>query len=175
MYQVDDRDKAVELKDVPQSSIGAPCPLMLGAEGTLVLAYYIESRDEGWDGTTIRMVGPNSDGEPVALVRFHRCHASMFGPPNDEAFAGHPLSGRGLKPYSANVIEHSSWVRSLERMNSVHPYHRPEAFESYKHFIFAFHDSTFECIAYGYKVYLKQGSLWSLLPEMQRLVAERDV
>jgi len=171
MYQVDDRDKVVELKDVPQSSIGAPCPLVLSNEGTLVLAYYVERRDEASDGKTVRSVGPESAGEIVSLVRFRLCYASLFGPPNDEAFSGHPLSKRGLRPYSANLIENSSWVRSLERMNSVHPYHKPELFDGYRHFIFAFHDSTFECVAQGYEISLKEGSLWSMLPEMQRLLA----
>ncbi len=35
-------------------------------------------------------------------------------------------------------------------MNAVHPCHRPEHFAGFKHYIFAFHDSTFECIAEGF-------------------------
>jgi hypothetical protein len=44
-------------------------------------------------------------------------------------------------------------------MNSVHPRHRPEHFKSYRHFVLAFHDSTFECIAEGYATELASGPL----------------
>ncbi len=74
----------------------------------------------------------------------------MFGPPNDEAFAGHPLASRGLQPYGAFEVLASSWIRQLERMNAVHRHHDPEDFAVYRHIVLAFHDSTFECIAEGY-------------------------
>jgi hypothetical protein len=44
-------------------------------------------------------------------------------------------------------------------MNSVHPHHRPEACEALTHYVFAFHDSTFECVARGISVSLHRGSL----------------
>jgi len=84
----------------------------------------------------------------------------MFGPPNDEAFSGHPLASRGLRPYSFYEIQDSSWIRKLEKMNSIHPYHNKEQFlENKKHYIFSFHDSTFECIAHGYKLEVSNGSM----------------
>ena len=55
----------------------------------------------------------------------------MFGPPNDEAFDGHPLARRGLRPYGAFEVTHSSWIRQLEQMNSVHPHHSPPLFEGF--------------------------------------------
>ena len=57
----------------------------------------------------------------------------MFGPPNDEAFSGHPLASRGLHPYGAFKIENSSWIRHLEKMNSVHPNHHPERYFKLQH------------------------------------------
>ena len=90
-------------------------------------------------------------------------YAHMFGPPNDEAFEGHPLSQRGLRPYAVFEVQASSWLASLERMNSVHPYHSAERFAKYKHFIFAFHDTTFECIAEGFSVSIHRGSVRSVL------------
>jgi hypothetical protein len=97
------------------------------------------------------------------LVRFTRPIAHMFGPPNDEAFAGHPLAQRGLEPYSVFEVHQSSWIRALERMNSVHPRHRPEAYARYKHFVFAFHDSVFECIAEGFELSAYRGSVSAVL------------
>jgi hypothetical protein len=163
MYTVDDRDAPLERKDVPQSSIGAPCPMLLVSESVLNLAYYLEERDAGWDGTSVRVVGQETQGEPCALVRFRHSIAHMFGPPNDEAFAGHPLAERGLEPYAVFEVENSSWLRTLERMNSVHPYHRAERYAIYKHFIFAFHDSVFECIAEGFELSVYRDSVSNVL------------
>jgi hypothetical protein len=163
MYTVDGRDRVVELDDLPQSSVGAPCPHVLASEHELLVAFYVEERPADWDGKSVRVVGPTSIGEPAALVRFSGAYASMFGPPNDEAFSGHPLEQRGLHPYGAFEIRESSWVRQLERMNSVHPYHRPEHFSAYRHFVLGFHDSTFECVAKGYSFELTTGPLTELL------------
>ena len=132
--------------------------MVVASEHDLFVAYFVQESPEGWDGTTVRIVGPGSE-ESVARIRFERCHAQMFGPPNDEAFEGHPLAKRGLHPYAAFEVLDSSWVRQLERMNAVHPYHRPARFSSYRHFVLAFHDSTFECIANGYTFEIVAGPL----------------
>ncbi len=163
MYSVDSKDTVQELTDVPQSSVGAPCPMILGGEGYLYLAYFLEEREPIWDGKTIRVVGEKSLDEPVALVRFTRVCAHMFGPPNDESFSGHPLASRGLRPYRVHEVRDSSWIRRLERMNSVHPFHRSERFAGDRHFIFAFHDSTFECVALEFSVSVHAGSVVEVL------------
>jgi hypothetical protein len=167
MYPVDGRDKVIELQGVPQSSVGASLPIVLSDEHRILLAYIVEDAPSDWDGSYVRVVEPNTSGETLALVEFTHYRSFMFGSPNDEAFSGHPLASRGLHPYGAFQIEDSSWIRQLERMNSVHPYHRPERFERLKHFIFAFHDSTFECVAEGFKVSEHESSLESLLSLMQ--------
>jgi hypothetical protein len=163
MYSVDSKDKVIELTDVPQSSVGAPCPMIIAGEHHLHLAYYLQNTPPDWDGTSVRIVDESTSGEPVALVEFIHAYAHLFGPPNDEAFAGHPLAARGVKPYSVYEIEESSWIRRLERMNAVHPFHRPEVFSDYRHFIFAFHDSTFECVANAFKVTVHSGSVVEVL------------
>ena len=136
----------------------------------MVLAYYVQETETGGDGTTARMVGPSGVGEPIAIVRFMLCYAHIFGPPNDEAFAGHPLASRGLHPYGAFEVSHSSWIRRLEKMNSVHPYHRPAAFLKRRHLVFAFHDTTFECVCDGFEVRSTNGSIESVVPEMVKLL-----
>jgi hypothetical protein len=173
MYSVDNKDKVVNLPGVPQSPVGAPCPFVMSDEHTRLLAYFVHKVDPNWDGTYVRLVGPNTPGETIALVNFTRCRAFMFGPPNDEAFHGHPLAARGLKPYSAAEVLHSSWIRKLERMNAVHPKHTSGHFENHRHFIFSFHDSTFECVAWDFTVTLHEGTMQSLLPEMVRLLEWR--
>jgi hypothetical protein len=167
MYPVDERDRVIELEGVPQSSVGAPLPIVLSDEHKILLAYIIEDTPSDWDGSSVRVVDPSTPGEPLALVEFTAYWSFMFGAPSDEAFHGHPLAGRGLHPYGAFEIENSSWVRQLEKMNSVHPYHKSERFERLRHYIFAFHDSTFECVADGFTVSEHEGSLESILPVMQ--------
>jgi hypothetical protein len=77
MYTVDDRDRVVELTDVPQSSVGAPCPVVVASEHELIIAYFLQEIPSDWDGTTVRVVGVDSTGEPAATVRFVSPHATF--------------------------------------------------------------------------------------------------
>ena len=165
MYEVDEKDRVVALKGIPQSSIGAPLPLIIANEQRVVLAYYADSTDPGWDGQTARVVDQERSNEPIAIVRLD-CVAHMFGPPNDEAFEGHPLAGRGLHRYGTFRIERSSWIRGLEKMNRVHEHHRPERFKKLHHLIFSFHDSTFECVCRDFDVRSAQGSMLDVTPTL---------
>jgi hypothetical protein len=54
MYEVDEKDRVLQLEGVPQSSIGAPLPLIISNEHLVILAYYMAST-EPWDGGTIRV------------------------------------------------------------------------------------------------------------------------
>jgi hypothetical protein len=159
MYEVDDRDRVVELSDVPQCDAGAPCPAIFATEQHVRVAYYMT--DDPNRISPVDMVGVLEEGagadERVAIVSLPH-YALMFGPPNDEAFRGHPLASRGLKPYGAFEILESSWLRRLERMNSVHARHSRERFMQRRHIIFTFHDSTFECITTSYSIEIAKGS-----------------
>lgn len=164
MYQVDQNDEVHELSGIPQSSIGAPIPAVVAGESTVVVFFYAQRVEPDWNGTAVRVVGPDSAGERSVIVRFERCYAHMLGPPNDEAFSGHPLYDCGLRPYANFEVKNSSWLRALETMNSAHPYHRRDSFmKDRRHFILAFHDSTFECIASGYTVEVAQYSISRLI------------
>lgn len=168
MYPVDDQDCVRELKDVPQPDIGAPAPLILSDEGVTLLAYSVQGKPLPAEGRVLAESDMEMFVPDSALIEFHRCQAYTFGPPNDEAFEGHPLASRGLHPYAVFEIEGSSWIRQLELMNSVHPAHRGGWLERLRHFVFAFHDSTFECVARGLTISRHRDSFESLLAEMQR-------
>ena len=133
-------------------------PFVIGGEYTLTLFYLLDDTQEDWDGTSVRVVGLDSD-EPWCAITFRQCYASFFGPPNDEALEGHPLYSRGLQYYSVHKIKNSSWVRLLEKQNRVHEHHSASHFEKLKHYVFTFHDSTFECIARGYTIEVGSGSI----------------
>jgi hypothetical protein len=170
MYDVDERDRVIPLEGVPQSSVGAPNPFVVADEHRVTLAYYMEIPSAEWNGSTVRALGPTGSAEAIAIIRFNSCQVHTFGPPNDEAFTGHPLASRGLHPYGAFRIVDSSWIRQLERMNSVHPRHRPEKFWSRQHLVFAFHDSTFECVCQEFDIRTTQGSTYDVIPAMIKLL-----
>jgi hypothetical protein len=166
MYTIDHLDQVSELDEFPRASIGAPLPAVLATDGQLALAYLVEAIDPTWDGRTVRSVNSASADEIVALIEFDRPRAHLFGPPNDEAFSGHPLVARGLHPYGVFEVGASSWVRTLERMNRVHRQHNAAAFAELRHLIFAFHDSTFECVVRGYRIEVRGGSLALAVQEL---------
>jgi hypothetical protein len=147
---------------------------VLADEVRTFVSYYARVTDQGdrsaWD------VLPASDPqeEAVVLLEFSGCYAHLFGPPNDEAFSGHPLASRGLQPYRIAEVKHSSWIADLERMNSVHPYHRAETFRAYRHYVLPFHDSTFECVAESVEVHLHRGSVLSAISSAVARLREID-
>lgn len=157
MYEIDPRDSLAPAP-APQSDVGAPLPRVLATEHSLFLLYLVHEPEPGWDGTSVKIMSPTTDAL-VCIVSFERAYAHFSGPPNDEAMQGHPLAACGLKPYSSFEVKDSSWVRKAERMNRVHEHHRPEAFAGMRHFIFTFHDSTFESLARGYTVTTARGSI----------------
>jgi hypothetical protein len=138
MYEVDDLDEVIPLVEPKRPAAGAPDPFVAANETTVVLGYLPTSSA--------------TEDPPYALVRFDRVHAHYLGAPNDEAFEGHPLAKRGLSAYGAYEVRNSSWIRSLERMNQVHPRHDAAAFRLLRHFVVCFHDSTFECVARRFDV-----------------------
>ena len=163
MYSVDDQDRVIRLEGVPQSDIGAPMPFVISDEHVTLLAYVAQGEqrfiDEG---------DPASWLDDLALIQFSGRKSYMFGAPNDEAFDGHPLASRGLESYGAFEIKNSSWIRKLEQMNALHPLHRGGYLKRLKHYVFSFHDSTFECVARDFTVSNYRGSFTSLLPEMHK-------
>ncbi len=140
MYAIDELDTVQKL-DLPEMEPNAPYPQVVADEDEIRLSYDLHPGD--WNAPKWRRVELTFRGGP----KYH-----YFGWPNDDALNGHPLYSRGLSPYDVFEVLNSSWIRSLERMNSVHPHHDPARFQQLKHFIFTFHDSTFECIAQGYMV-----------------------
>ena len=151
-------------------------PIILASAVDLRLAYLVHEVDPGWTGATTRVVGAESSGELIAIVTLRGPYAHQWGPPNDEAFGGHPLAGRGLRPYRIFEILDSSWLRQLERMNSVHHSHDAARFLRFRrHFVFAFHDTMFECIANAYDHEVNRGSINSAAATLVQRLFSRNV
>lgn len=60
-------------------------------------------------------------------------------------------------------------------MKRVHPNHRPTIYSRDRHFIFAFHDTAFECVAHGIRnvARLAYVDRAKLLDEMRRRILSR--
>jgi len=138
MYVVDNLDQVVTLDDAPGPETGAPSPMVLADEDGLVLSYLAAQ--------TIRRRGEEGTLEFV-FVRFGSPLMHLTGPPNDEALPGHPLWNRGLDYYGVFRVNQSSLIRRLASMNRMHRLHSSSLFDGFIHYIFTFHDSTFECVA----------------------------
>jgi hypothetical protein len=104
MYVVNDLDTVTELSNVPRPeparralsflrrSTGSCCPIGL------------------W--TTLPTIRQKHRWALFGSIN-HICICSvprnLFGPPNDEAIAGHPLSDRGLYPFGVFQVDRYRW------------------------------------------------------------------
>ena len=110
-----------------------------------------------------------NDGEKsVALVQFYGCASVKLGAPNDEVFYGHPLHGKGLEPYTAQIVRNSKWIKELETINKVHPNFDQRLWRSLNHYILWFHDETFECVAESYEVEVFKKSMDEVIVEASK-------
>lgn len=158
---------AVELEFELPWDTGAPLPHLLANGHRAYLLFFLADADPDWDGTSVRIVDPaTTEVQPLGVVEFHRVHAITFGGPNDEALEGHPLHGKGLRPYGAHLVVNSRWIADAERMNSVHPHHRGGWHDRLNHYTFCFHDETFECLAEGFTTEQRIGSPRAVLADL---------
>lgn len=146
---------------------GAPMPHLMVSDNKALLAFLLSEPDPAWDGSYVTIKSPaDAHPEPLGLVEFNGCISAKLGAPNDEVFNGHPLWGRGLEGYQAQRVVNSRWVKQLEAINSVHSYYSPERWQDLFHFVFWFHDSTFECVAESFEVTTHRTSMKALLRQM---------
>lgn len=166
-------EHAVPLDFPVKWDAGAPLPHLLCNDYKALLAFILREDKPGWDGSSVELVSPaDQKTRPLALVEFMPCTAAKLGAPNDEVFHGHALQGRGLDGYTAQKVVNSRWLAEIEGINKVHHCYRPEPWWEKNHYIFWFHDTTFECIAKSFKVEVYQESMAAMLTRMcQRLVA----
>ena len=84
----------------------------------------------------------------VAVIELVQCSITKFGYPNDEAWSHIPRT-RGLS-YGVFEVQNSTWKVELMGLNR---FAFPDTKESRsRHFLFLFHDSSFECIAQDLQV-----------------------
>jgi len=71
--------------------------------------------------------------ELTVMATFPVCRQHLFGGPDAKSLKEHPLWNHGLKAHGAFEVKDSSWGRSQDGR--------------WKHFVFTFRDSLFECLA----------------------------
>jgi hypothetical protein len=162
VYTIDSHDRVRELSDVAFPASEAPAPLLLADAESLVVTYTATTATAG---DTSDSPQPSPDGIATIVV-FRHCYASHFGPPHEEAFSSHPLADRGLRPYGAFEVQHSSWLRELEFRTRGNPRQDPGLFEQLRHWVWTFHDSVLECAAMSYVAMEAQGHPDGLLARM---------
>lgn len=140
---------------------GSPSPRVLSSDYTLKLFFYYNKDKSLTIGDTQMRDTIRDQG--VAIIEFKQYLNYKFGLPGNEILSGHPYYKLGLQPYNGFIIDQSSWIDELIKLNSVHPYHNAKQFDNYKHYIFSFHDSTFECIAKDYRVEYVEISLFDAM------------
>lgn len=163
-------EEYADISDFPiKWDIGAPMPHIVANEHQRFLIFYAHEPEPNWDGTYITVKdSASSETEKLALVEFTRCASFRLGTPNDEVLHGHRLHGRGLDSHTAQIVKNSRWIAELEAINKVHFHYREEYWRKLTHYIFWFHDSTFECVAESYQVEIHHTSVFSLLTEACR-------
>ncbi len=119
-------------------------------------------------------LGPDGRREEAGygIVEFDLCSLTKFGYPNDEALPGHPLYERGLGVYGVYEVRNSSWVRLITEQNRVAFPNTPDSTK--RHFIFTFHDSSFECIARGLDASLSTRPYAEIFEEVRRRVFKHE-
>jgi hypothetical protein len=139
--------------DCPRWDVGAPLPHLLQNDYKALLVYCVGDDDPDWDGSYVSVRDPAADAqENLVLVQFERVASTRFGDPNDEVLNGHRLYGRGQEGYRAQIVRNSRWKSELESVNRVHPRYDPQVWKDLSHYVFWFHDSTFECVAGSFGV-----------------------
>lgn len=164
---------AVPLDFPVRWSTGAPLPHLVMNDYRVLLSFYVREPDPDWDGTYVTIKDPNDNRkESLALVEFHHSTSAKLGAPNDEVLHGHPLWGKGLDSYTAQIVKNSTWIQSLEAIDRVHHYYHPDRWRVLNHYVLWFHDTTFECVAQSFSVELYRESMSEMHARMtQRLVS----
>ena len=151
MYKIAGNEVLHPLLDLPEPDT-TPLPFILASlsRGMLGLEYRASSQ---WCLENHFSMEASTD--LYVLLQFQIPRAHYLGPPNEDLLylgGGHPLQERGLEPYKFVDVSPSPWIAQLELGNRIHPNHSIERFACLHHYIFPFHEETFECIAQGYAV-----------------------
>jgi hypothetical protein len=136
-----------EINTILHIQSGAPVPVVLSDEYKLILLYYYNKILSDRITSEMPVERKSKEDKGIASLSFKNHLIYKFGYPNAEVLQSHPYYNLVLESYNVYEVKESDWLKQIEDMNKVHPFHNPIRFKMYKHFVITFEDSTFECIA----------------------------
>ncbi|MEM1370059.1 MAG: hypothetical protein AAGG02_19055 [Cyanobacteria bacterium P01_H01_bin.15] len=89
----------------------------------------------------------------TAIIELVGCSITKFGYPNDEAWSAIPRYSE-TDAHGVYEVENSDWLIELAELNR-HGFPETKEWPGH-HFVFLFHDSSFECICRELKVEVSQ-------------------
>jgi hypothetical protein len=125
-----ERDRVVPLESVPRPSASEPELFIAGSERCVAVSFRMDGSDAGEYGA------PLDEEPPFCVLLF--AHSSSHGHTR-EAVAAHPLSTNGLLENCVQEVLNSTAI--------IEPSCTEPTAAIGRHFVIAFKDSTFECIA----------------------------
>lgn len=102
------------------------------------------------------------------IVTFKNCSITKFGYPNDDAWRAIPRT-KNLT-YDAYEVFESEWDNELDRLNRF-------GFPNYqrrrrRHFVWLFHDSSFECLAEDWSARVSDEPIAAILADICQLLSQ---
>jgi len=134
-------------------------PIFISDEDSAVLSYQIAICDREKDFNIIQLIDGHED--PYAIIHFTGICSSQWTPFCQESLGKHPLCKAGLRWFSVNEVENSSYCKFIG--------FEPDNLFKRRHLVFQFEDSTFECISEKQELYICKRDKTSVLNEMIRL------
>ena len=134
-----------EIKLILAIEPGAPLATIISNEYKLFLFYLYDLNFVDSPSNDPNEILGKDKG--VANLSFKNYLVYKFGNPNAEAIGSHPYYHLGLDYYKIYQLHNSDWLVDIESRNKIHPFHDSNLYKKINHYIIAFEDSTFECLA----------------------------
>lgn len=128
---------AIELPDLPPPEPNCSTARVVVLDGSTFVIYeanpFVGDHERGW-----------------VLVRFVRCALVMTGGPNDEGLPQYRPGGAALMHYTNQEVIDSPLIATGTAI-AVRPGFPPPLRRAFRHFIFAFKEEIFQCLAVNYQ------------------------
>ncbi len=124
-----------------EMDVGAPNPMIFSDESDLLVLFYVSGQKD----------------TEMTLALFRNYASYKFGLPREDCIPNHPLYKYGLERFGFFEAGDSSWIKEIKKINKEDHAFSKEYFDNLKHYIFTFHDSTFECVSKDFSIHKLAG------------------
>ena len=151
----------LELPVTPEAAISGP--VLVQTDYLTVLTFNAmreTDRPTDWGGYYKESAG-------TAIIEFRGLSVTRFGYPNDEVWSKVPRT-KDLS-YGGYEVLNSSWLEELRQLNRV-AFPDINLFAGSRHFLFLFHDSSFECLASDFELQVSEEPYENIFARIQKRV-----